>query len=83
MREIIECVPNFSTSDPVVVESILNEIKRVEGAYLLDHTYDSYYNRLVVSYIGNTTAVYTSASKIDRSTSARAHVGLSPTSKLG
>ena len=61
MREIIECVPNFSTSDPVVVESILNEIKRVKGTHLLDHTYDGYYNRLVVSYIGNTNAVYTSA----------------------
>jgi len=61
VREIIECVPNFSTSDPIVVESILNEIKRVKGNYLLDHTYDGYYNRLVVSYIGNTRAVYTSA----------------------
>ncbi len=61
MREIIECVPNFSTSNPVVVESILNEIKRVKGAYVLDHTYDGYYNRLVVSYIGDTNGVYTSA----------------------
>jgi len=61
VREIIECVPNFSTSDPVVVELILNEIKRVKGTCLLDHTYDGYYNRLVVSYIGNTNAVYASA----------------------
>lgn len=61
VREIIECVPNFSTSDPAVVESILNEIKRVRGAYLLDHTYDDYYNRLVVTYVGDKNAVYTSA----------------------
>jgi len=61
VREIIECVPNFSTSDPVIVELILNEIKRVKGTYLLDHTYDGYYNRLVVSYIGNINAVYASA----------------------
>jgi len=61
VREIIECVPNFSTSDPVVVKSLLNEIKKVKGTYLLDHTHDGYYNRLVVSYIGNTNAVYTSA----------------------
>jgi len=61
MRELIECVPNFSTSNPAVVESILNEIKSVKGTCLLDHTYDGYYNRLVVSYIGNTKAVYTSA----------------------
>ena len=58
MREIVECVPNFSTSDPVVVESILNELKRVEDVYLLDHTYDDYYNRLVVSYLGNKNSVF-------------------------
>jgi len=59
--EIIECVPNFSTSDPAVVKAILNEIKEVEDVYLLDHTYDNYYNRLVVSYIGNKNSVFTSA----------------------
>jgi len=61
MSEIIECMPNFSTSDPIVVESILNEIKGVKGTYLLDHTYDDYYNRLVVSFIGNKNSVYTAA----------------------
>jgi len=61
VREIIKCMPNFSTSDPVVVESILNEIKRAKETYLLDHTYDGYYNRLVVSFIGNKNSVYTSA----------------------
>ena len=61
MKEIVECIPNFSTSDPKVVEAILNEIKRVEEAYLLDHTYDNYYNRLVVSYIGNNNSVFTAA----------------------
>ena len=52
MKEIVECIPNFSTSDSKVVEAILNEIEKVEEAYLLDHTYDNYYNRLVVSYEG-------------------------------
>jgi len=61
VKELIECVPNFSTSDPVVVELIVNEIKRVKGTYLLDHTCDGYYNRLVVSYVGDTNAVHTSA----------------------
>ena len=58
MREIVECVPNFSTSNPAVVEAILNEIRRVEDVYLLDHTYDDYYNRLVVSYVGNKNSVF-------------------------
>ena len=61
MREIVECVPNFSTSNPAVVETILNEIRRVEDVYLLDHTYDSYYNRLVVSYVGNKNSAFTAA----------------------
>jgi len=61
VREIIECVPNLSTSDPVVVEAILNEIRKVKNVYLLDHTYDNYYNRLVISYIGNENSVLSSA----------------------
>ena len=34
MREIIECVPSFSTAHPEVVEAIVNENKEVKGAYL-------------------------------------------------
>jgi len=61
VREIIECVPNFSTPDPAVVEAILNEIRKVKSVYLLDHTYDDYYNRLVVSYVGNKNSVFAAA----------------------
>ncbi|MFQ6065128.1 MAG: glutamate formimidoyltransferase [Candidatus Bathyarchaeia archaeon] len=57
MKEIIECVPNFSTSNPKIVEAILDEVNRVENAYLLDHTYDDYYNRLVVTYVGDKESV--------------------------
>jgi glutamate formiminotransferase len=53
LREIVECVPNFSTSDTKTVESILNQIKKTKNAFLLDHTFDDYYNRLVVSFVGN------------------------------
>ena len=61
MRKIVECIPNFSTSDPKVVEAILDEIKRVQNACLLDHTFDSYYNRLVVSFIGDEDSVLQAA----------------------
>ena len=61
MREIIECVPNFSTSDPKVVKVILDEIEGTGNVYLLDHTYDDYYNRLVVSYVGNKNSVLLAA----------------------
>jgi len=61
MREIIECVPNFSTSDQKVVEPILKEIRKTENVLLLDNTFDNYYNRLVVSFVGNKESVVKAA----------------------
>jgi len=61
MKEIIECVPNFSTSQPKAVEAILTEIQQTEGAQVLDHTYDDYYNRLVITFIGNKNSVLKAA----------------------
>ncbi len=49
---LVCCTPNFSTSDPSVVEAILDAIRSVEGAHLLDYTYDEHYNRLVVVFAG-------------------------------
>lgn len=63
MNEIVECVPNFSTSDPKVVKAILHEIRKIKGAYLLDYSYDDYYNRLVVSFAGNKDSVMKAALK--------------------
>jgi glutamate formiminotransferase len=60
--EIIECVSNFSTSDPKIVEPILDEIKKTKNAFLLDATFDTYYNRLVVSFVGNRRSVLEAAS---------------------
>jgi glutamate formiminotransferase len=57
LARIVECVPNFSTSNPEVADKILNEIKKTKNAFLLDYTFDSYYNRLVVSVIGNEDSV--------------------------
>jgi len=61
LREIVECVPNFSTSDPKTVELILNELKKTENTFLLDCTFDDYYNRLVVSFFGNKKSVLEAA----------------------
>jgi glutamate formiminotransferase len=61
LNEIIECVPNFSTSDPKVVEAILVEIRKNKEVYLLDYSYDDYYNRLVVSFVGNRNSVVKAA----------------------
>jgi glutamate formiminotransferase len=61
LKEIVECVPNFSTSDPQVVDSILEEVKKTPNAFLLDHTFDGYYNRLVVSFFGDKKSVLEAA----------------------
>jgi len=61
LMEIIECVPNFSTSDPKTVESIINQIKKTKKAFLLDHTFDDYYNRLVVTFVGDKESVLKAA----------------------
>jgi glutamate formiminotransferase len=60
--EIVECVPNFSTSDAKIVEPILDEIRKTKNAFLLDATFDTYYNRLVVSFVGNRRSVLEAAS---------------------
>jgi glutamate formiminotransferase len=64
MAEIIECVPNFSTSDPEVVQSILKELKKTKNAFLLDYSFDDYYNRLVVSLIGDKKSALEAAVKM-------------------
>jgi glutamate formiminotransferase len=61
MKEIIECVPNFSTANTEIVESILNEIKMTKNAFLLDYTFDDYYNRLVVSFVGDKKSILAAA----------------------
>lgn len=82
MRVIVECVPNFSTSDPEVVELILNEIEETPNAFLLDSTFDDYYNRLVVSFVGNKEsvleAVLKAASKAVELIDMRKHKGQHP-----
>jgi glutamate formiminotransferase len=61
LKEIVECVPNFSTSEPKTVKAILSEVQRVRNVRLLDHTYDDYYNRLVVTFVGSKDAVLKAA----------------------
>ena len=64
MAEIVECVPNFSTSDPEVVQSIVEELKKTKSAFLLDYSFDDYYNRLVVSFVGDKKSVLEAALKM-------------------
>jgi len=63
LKNIIECVPNFSTSNREVVDLILHEINATRNVFQLDCTYDDYYNRLVVSFVGNNESVLEAALK--------------------
>lgn len=82
MKEIIECVPNFSTSDPKVVNLILKQIKKTEDAFVIDYTFDDYYNRLVVTMVGSKHSVLegvlNAASQAVQQIDMRKHQGQHP-----
>ena len=52
MRQLIECVPNFSEGrDMNVIKQITNEIEKVEGVKLLDVDPGAATNRTVVTIV--------------------------------
>ena len=61
LSKIIECVPNISTSNPVVVDAILDALKNAANVFLLDYTFDNYYNRLVISFVGDENSIVEAA----------------------
>lgn len=53
MKQIIECVPNFSEGrDQEKIEKILKAFRGKEGVVLLDHSSDTDHNRTVVTVVG-------------------------------
>lgn len=53
MKQIIECVPNFSEGrDMLIIKLITNEIEQVEGVKLLDVDPGAATNRTVVTFAG-------------------------------
>jgi len=62
MRQIVECVPNFSEGrNPDVIEAIAAAIRNVRGAKLLSVEPDKDYNRTVVTFIGEPAPVVEAA----------------------
>ena len=62
MSKIIQCVPNFSEGkDKEKIEQIVDEIRKVDGAKLLDYSMDKDHNRSVVTFIGSPGAVQEAA----------------------
>jgi len=62
MKQLIECVPNFSEGcDLSVIKSITDEIEKVEGVKLLDVDPGKATNRTVVTFVGTPDAVVDAA----------------------
>jgi glutamate formiminotransferase/formiminotetrahydrofolate cyclodeaminase len=58
MPPLVECVPNFSEARrPEVVQAILDAIRAVPGAQLLNVSSDLDHNRTVVTFVGDPAAV--------------------------
>jgi len=54
MAKLVECVPNFSEGiNKVIIESIIDEVRGVDGVKLLDYSSDTDHNRTVVTFIGS------------------------------
>ena len=54
---MIECIPNFSTSDPAVLAALVQAIDRVDGVQVLDTHVDTDHNRSVITFAGNASSV--------------------------
>jgi glutamate formiminotransferase / formiminotetrahydrofolate cyclodeaminase len=62
MKQLIECVPNFSEgSDMSIIRQITNEIESVEGVRLLDVDPGKATNRSVVTFVGEPISVIEAA----------------------
>ncbi len=58
MRQIVECVPNFSEGRRLeVVDEILAAIEGVEGVKVLDRSSDPDHNRTVITFVGSPATV--------------------------
>jgi glutamate formiminotransferase/formiminotetrahydrofolate cyclodeaminase len=62
MKQLIECVPNFSEGrDPSVIKQITDEIEAVKGVQLLNIDSGKAANRTVVTFVGEPAAVVEAA----------------------
>lgn len=67
MKQIIECVPNFSEGrDMNIIRQITDEVEKVEGVRLLDVDPGQATNRTVVTFVGEPEAVIEAAVRAAR-----------------
>ena len=85
MKQLIECVPNFSEGrNPAVIDSIVAAIKSVEGIRVLDVDPGEATNRTVVTFVGEPgpvcEAAFLGAAKAQELIDMRTHHGAHPRS---
>ena len=83
MRKLVECVPNFSEGRrEQVIEAIVQPFRGKEGVHLLDWRADRDHNRLVVSLVGEPSALQEALLESSRaaisSIDLRVHEGAHP-----
>src|SRR6185312_14924657 len=62
MEKLIECVPNFSEGkDSIIINSITEEIEKIDGVKLLDVDPGKATNRTVITFVGTPQAVVEAA----------------------
>lgn len=65
MKQLIECVPNFSEGrNPEIIEQVADVIRQSEGVTLLDVDPGATTNRTVVTFVGTPDAVVEAALKL-------------------
>ena len=87
---MIECIPNFSTSDPTVLAALVQAIEQIDGVQVLDTHVDTDHNRSVITFAGDARAVGVAAfdvvaeaaSKIDMQTHRGQHPRIGATDVL-
>ncbi|MFP4025085.1 MAG: glutamate formimidoyltransferase [Thiohalospira sp.] len=83
MKQLIECVPNFSEgNDMEIIKQITNEIESVEGVSLLDVDPGKATNRTVVTFVGTPDevceAAFLAVKKASELIDMRQHKGAHP-----
>lgn len=67
MKQLIECVPNFSEGrNPEIIEQVADVIRQAEGVTLLDVDPGATTNRTVVTFVGTPDAVVEAAFQLIR-----------------
>ena len=64
MSKLVELIPNFSTSDPAILDGLVKISTSIAGVTLLDHSADESHNRAVFTLVGTVDGIKEVAVKL-------------------